>query len=91
LIEGTPTEVLLRLTDHLPFKQSALSGWRRFPVVLSRLLKRMTPQLRAIGIIVGFHRGYHGRCITGVREHLGEMALLEPATTAVIEQEQNRA
>jgi hypothetical protein len=67
LIEGTPTEVLLLLTDHLPFKQSALSGWPRSPVAFSRLLQRMAPQLRAIGIIVGFHRPHHGRIITITR------------------------
>ena len=91
LIEGTPTEVLLRLTDHLPFKQSAQSGWPRSPVAFSRLLHRMTPQLRAIGIIVRFHRGYHGRIITIVRNDVTETALPEPVATTIREQDHNRS
>jgi hypothetical protein len=66
-IEGTATEVLLRLGNHMPFKPSAASGWPRSPNVFSRLLHRMTPQLRAIGITVNFHRPHHGRVISIVR------------------------
>jgi hypothetical protein len=66
-VEGTPTEVLAKLTGFLPYRPSMAGGWPRSPVALSRILRRMTPQLRAIGFTVEFRTRHDGRFITVTR------------------------
>jgi hypothetical protein len=66
-IEGTPTEVLVRLSDFLPYKRSVASGWPHSPVAFSRMLHRLVPQLRAIGITVTFRKGHHARMVAITR------------------------
>jgi hypothetical protein len=64
VLEGTPTALLHALTTARPRSAFAATGWPRSPWALSKLLRRLAPQLRELGIIVVFQRKMDARIIT---------------------------
>jgi hypothetical protein len=63
VFEETPTELLRHLSEYRP--ESALGAtWPSSPWALSKLLRRLAPQLRETGIVVAFTQGHLGRKVT---------------------------
>jgi hypothetical protein len=62
--EGSASELLRALAEHALEPPSRLPGWPRTPRALSCWLRRMAPQLRAIGITVSFERRGDRRTVT---------------------------
>ncbi|HXC67461.1 MAG TPA: hypothetical protein VN638_08580, partial [Nitrospiraceae bacterium] len=53
---GTISDLLLKLNQHAPEEVVRQSGWPKGPVALSGLLRRLLPNLRAVGIEISFER-----------------------------------
>jgi hypothetical protein len=54
--DGTASELLEQLNSHRNFQTHASDSWPKSPAGLSNALRRMAPNLRAIGIVIEFHR-----------------------------------
>jgi hypothetical protein len=66
---GTATDLLQRLNDRTPEKQKQQKGWPANARALSNALRRITPNLRAIGVEVEFlgHRGQQRQRLITIR------------------------
>jgi hypothetical protein len=54
--DGTATELLEQLNSHRNFQTHASDSWPKSAAGLSNALRRMAPNLRAIGIVIEFRR-----------------------------------
>jgi hypothetical protein len=66
-LQCSPTELLRILNRFKPEHATAGTGWPRTPGALSRLLGRLAPQLRGIGINFTMTHEHNGRVITVFR------------------------
>lgn len=66
--EGTATELLAELDQRADEKTRKLRTWPETPQGLSATLKRLAPNLRAIGIEVDSSRSKKRRCLTITRQ-----------------------
>ena len=58
---GTASELLSKLTTMVPDRDAHTRGWPSSGRILSNLLRRLAPNLRATGISVEFSRTHGGR------------------------------
>ena len=69
---GTATELLKALNDVASEAQQKAKGWPKSPAVLAKILRRIAPPLRKIGIDVAFERENRQRWITIAPVKVGE-------------------
>jgi hypothetical protein len=62
--EGTASDLLKALSDSIPEAQRKAKGWPKRPNALTRILRRIAPPLRKVGIDVAFDRDQHKRTIS---------------------------
>jgi hypothetical protein len=69
-LQCSPTDLLAILNRFKPAHATAGTGWPRTPWILSRLLRRLAPQLRGVGIQFAVSQEHNGRVITVFRPGL---------------------
>jgi hypothetical protein len=62
--EGTASDLLKAVSGSIPEAQRKAKGWPKRPNALTRILRRIAPPLRKVGIDVAFDRDQHKRTIT---------------------------
>jgi hypothetical protein len=60
---GTASDLLKVLSNSIPESQRKAKGWPKRPNALSRILRRIAPPLRKVGIDVKLDRNKHGSAI----------------------------